>query len=62
VADFPLAYAFEALARPSALAGAKTDMRAYFEKVTAAGERIEEADDREHLFEGLATVRLASRR
>lgn len=54
--DFPLAFAYEALARASALAGRRTDAAKYARLGRRAGERIKEKEDRELFFRDLATV------
>lgn len=54
--DFDLAYAYEALARASALAGNLTDARNYFLQAVAAGEKIAEADDRQLFDKDMQTL------
>jgi DNA-binding transcriptional MerR regulator len=56
IADFDLAYAYEALARAHAVAG-ETDAAGRYEKhAREAGERIAEQDDRDLLFSDLETL------
>lgn len=57
IGDFPLAFAYEALARASAVAGRRRDRDRYLQLARDAGEKIREADDRALLFSDLATVR-----
>jgi hypothetical protein len=54
--DFDLAFAYEALARASAVAGQPDACSRYVELAGAAGERIAEQDDRAIFFADLATV------
>ena len=54
--DFPLAYAFEALARASATARRGPDVRRFVRLARSAGARIEEADDRKLFFDDLETI------
>ncbi len=56
VADFDLAYAYEAHARASAVVGDDERARRYAAAAREAGERIADADDRELLFGDLATL------
>src|SRR5688572_18681482 len=53
VGDFPLAYAYEALARAFALAGKARLREACLKLARAAGEKIAEDDDREQFFKDL---------
>lgn len=59
--DFALAYAYEALARASAVAGKKSDARRYFREAERAGKKIKEKADREYLEKDLRTIRLGRR-
>jgi len=56
VGDFPLAYAYEALARAFAVAGKSRERAACLKLAKAAGERIREDDDRTLFFNDLRTV------
>lgn len=56
VADFDLAYAYEAHARAYAVAGDEERARRYAAAAREAGERIAEADDRELFFSDLAEL------
>ncbi len=56
VGDFPLAYAYEALARAFAIAGKSRERAACLKLAKVAGERIREDDDRAHFFSDLRTV------
>lgn len=54
--DFPLAYAYEALARAHALAGSGDESRRYVALGKAAGKRIKDLMDRELFEKDLSTV------
>jgi len=54
--DWDLAYAYEALARASALAGDAAAAASWRERARSAGDEIAEADDREHFAEDFATL------
>jgi tetratricopeptide (TPR) repeat protein len=54
--DFDLAFAYEALARASAVAGDAEQARSYTEQALAAAQDIEEDDDRELLLSDLETI------
>lgn len=56
VGGFPLAYAYEALARASVLSGRRTDAARYVRLGEAAGNRIPEKADRDLFFRDLRTV------
>ena len=56
VGDFPLAYAYEALARAFAIAGKSRERAACMKLAKVAGERIREDDDRTLFFDDLRTV------
>ena len=56
VGDFPLAYAYEALARAFAIAGKSRLRAACLKLATAAGEKIAEDEDRTQFFRDLRTV------
>jgi len=61
VGDFPLAYAYEALARAFAIAGKSRERAACLKLAKVAGERIREDDDRALFFNDLRTVPPAKR-
>jgi hypothetical protein len=54
--DFDLAFAYEALARASAVAGDKEQARSWTERALAAAEDIAEGEDRELLLTDLETI------
>ena len=56
IGDFDLAFAYEALARASAVAGQPDNVTRYAELARQAGDQIGEQDDREIFFADLATV------
>ena len=56
IGDFDLAFAYEALARASAVAGLRDDVIRYAELARQAGEQIAERDDRDIFFADLAAV------
>lgn len=56
IGDFDLAFAYEALARASAVAGQPGERDRYMALARTAGERIVEEDDRTTFFGDLATV------
>ncbi|OGN84426.1 MAG: hypothetical protein A2X23_11475 [Chloroflexi bacterium GWC2_73_18] len=56
IGDFDLAYAHEALARASLVAGDTAEAGEQLRLARAAGERIAEVDDRRQFFADLATV------
>ena len=56
IGDFPLAYAYEALARASAIAGRAEDTARYLRQAIRAGARIREADDRKLFAADIETV------
>jgi hypothetical protein len=56
IGDFDLAFAYEALARASAVAGQNRERDRYVELARKAGERIAEEDDRAIFAADLATV------
>jgi hypothetical protein len=55
--EFDLPFAHEALARAHALAGDREAARAHLARARAAGERIDDDDDRVLLENDLATIR-----
>jgi hypothetical protein len=56
IADFDLAFAYEALARAHAVAGDSLESQRYLELARTAGEAIAQQDDRDGFFSELATV------
>ena len=60
--DFPLAYAYEALARAFALAGKTRPREACLKLARGAGARIVDPDERVQFFKDLRTVRRVRRR
>ena len=56
IADFDLAYAYEALARGYAVAGDSSKARMFTEEARAAADGIAEPEDREHLLDDLKTI------
>jgi DNA-binding transcriptional MerR regulator len=56
IADWDLAFAYEALARASAVAGDHDQARAYTEQALAAAEDIADDDDRELVLSDLETI------
>ena len=56
IRGFPLAFAYEALARADAVAGRKRDLRTHLAKAYEAGLRIVDKEDREEFFRQLKTV------
>ncbi len=61
IGDFPLAFAYEALARAAAVAGSKADRDRFLRKTEAIGKQIKDAEDRKVLFSDLATIPAAKR-
>src|SRR5690242_7528784 len=55
IADFDLAFAYEALARAQAVAGDSLESQRYLELARTAGEAIAQQDDRDGFFSELAT-------
>jgi len=53
IGDFDLAFAYEAMARASALAGKKNDFEKYFKLAEEAGNKIKKKDDKDYFFEDL---------
>ena len=56
IADWDLAFAYEALARAALVAGDRAACAEYLAQARAAAESIADAEDREHLHEELATI------
>lgn len=53
IVDFTLAFAYEAVARASALAGNKKDYTKYFKLAEEAGNKIKKKEDNDYFFEEL---------
>jgi len=53
IGDFDLAFAYEAIARASALAGKPEDYKSYLNLAKEAGEKIKIKEDRDYFFEEL---------
>ena len=62
IGDFPLAFAYEALARADAVAGRKKDLRLHLAKAYKAGLAIAGKEDRDAFFRQLGTVARARKR
>ena len=56
IGEFTLAFAYEALARASAVAGKMNDCRRYIAEAKEAGEKIEEKEDKNLLLSELKTA------
>ena len=56
LADWDLAYAYEALARAHAVAGNRDEAQRFAARARELAELVEDAEDREHLAEDLATL------
>ncbi|HWI63468.1 MAG TPA: hypothetical protein VNT75_16650 [Symbiobacteriaceae bacterium] len=56
IGDFDLAFAYEALARASAVLGDNAAREQYLAQATAAGERIAKPQDKEHFLSELTTI------
>jgi hypothetical protein len=56
IGDWDLAYAFEAIARGYGVAGERPELEAYKTLAREAGDKIGEAEDREHFAEDFATL------
>lgn len=54
--DFPLAFAYEALARAAAVAGRSRDRDRFLRRARAAAEGIEDEEDRKLVLSDLATI------
>lgn len=61
VGDFPLAYAYEALARAFAIAGKSRERAACLKLAKAAGTKIRDGDDRKLFVKDLRTIPRARR-
>lgn len=62
LSGFPLAFAYEALARAAAVARRPKDRDRFLRRARAAGETIQDREDRELLLADLATIPGASRK
>ena len=60
--DFPLAFAYEALARADAVAGRKRDLRRHLGFAREVGSKIKDKKDRDLLFQDLKSIRPGLRR
>ncbi len=58
IGDFDIAYAYEALARATSIAGAERQLNEYVAKARDLGAKIADADDRKHFEEDIATIKL----
>ena len=58
IADFDIAYAYEALARGSMVAGNTEDCQKYLQLAREASENIIEEDDKELLLKDLETIKV----
>ena len=56
IGDFDLAFAYEALARASAVAGNPAETQTYLALARKAGDKIAEKDDRDLFFSDLGTI------
>jgi DNA-binding transcriptional MerR regulator len=56
IADWDIAFAYEALARAARVAGDRAEVERWLERARTAGESIAEAEDRELLLADLATI------
>ncbi len=56
IADFDIAFAYEALARGHAVAGQETECKKYIELAEKAGEQIKEKGDRDYFLGELKTI------
>ena len=59
IEDFPLAFAYEALARADAVAGRKRDLRTHLALARDVGSTIKDKEDRDLLFRDLKSIRPA---
>ncbi len=62
IRDFPLAFAYEALARAAGVAGRARDRDRYLRRARTAAEGIEDEEDRKLVLSDLATIPGARRR
>lgn len=56
VEDWDIPYAYEAIARAHLTAGESEKAKSFAQLAREAGEKVEDPEDREHLFEDLATL------
>jgi hypothetical protein len=56
IADFDIAFAFEAMTRAHAIAGNQTESKKYLQLAKEAGEKIKEKADKDYLFNELKTI------
>ena len=56
IEDWDLPYAYEAIARAYLIAGDLEKAESYAQLARDVGEKVEDSEDREHLFEDLATL------
>ncbi len=56
IGDFDLAFAYEAMARAFAVAGQVLDCQAYLRLAQAAGQQIEDQEDRTYFFDDLKSI------
>ncbi len=56
IGDFPLAFAYEALARAAAVGGQRRERDRFLRQAHVAGRRIREEDDRKLFFSDLASI------
>ncbi len=56
IGDFDLAFAYEALARASAVGGDQDEAQRYLQLAQEAGEVIKKKDDRQYFVDELATI------
>ena len=57
IRDFDIAFAYEAMARATALSGNKIDCERYIKLAKEAGEQIKKKEDRNYFFSELETIR-----
>jgi len=57
IADFDIAFAYEAMIRAHAITGSKTECEKYFQLAKKAGEQIKKKEDRDYFFSELETIR-----
>ncbi len=57
IGDFDIAFAYEAMARASAVAGKNSDREKYIQLAKEAGEHIKDKEDRDYFFSELETIK-----
>lgn len=57
IGDFDIAFAYEAMARASAVAGKNSDCEKYIQLAKEAGEHIKDKEDKDYFFSELETIR-----